>query len=113
MAFELEQREARHILESIELGSTSIPDCFALINDADPTLVYFIITWLRSRYANHSASEGVLGRIIALMQAYPKTAQILKKGKADALVDWFEETYAYRDLDAGEFLAVVVEKLES
>lgn len=113
MAYELEQREARYMLEAIEMGSTSTDDCFALIRDADPTLVYFLLTWLRSRYANHPAAEGVIGRIVELVHAYPQTTQIMKKGEQDTLVQWFEETYEYRDLDKEDFIRIVIEKLES
>jgi hypothetical protein len=35
-----------------------------------------------------------------------------KDGKEDALVAWFEDDYAYRDLRAAEFIDLVVEKLE-
>ena len=35
-----------------------------------------------------------------------------KDGKEDALVEWFEDAYGYRDLRAVEFIDLVVEKLE-
>ena len=50
MAFEHEQKVALRILEGIEQGSRSASDSFSLLEDADPTLVYFIFTWLRERY---------------------------------------------------------------
>lgn len=112
MAFEFEQREAMHLLQSIEMGRTRPEDIFPLVEAADPTLVYFLVTWLRNHYAGHSAAEAVYGRIAELCQRYPKTTQILAKGKRDALVDWFEESHEYRDFDAEGFVAIVVEKLE-
>ena len=112
MSFDVEQREARRILEGIENGLMTTSDSWNLIETADPTLIYFIITWLRNRYANDAASEGVLGRVIALQKSHPQLGQILKTGEQDAVVDWFEDTYQYRELDADEFIQIVVEKLE-
>jgi hypothetical protein len=113
MAFDLEQRQARRILDGLELGSMEAADSFALIEDADPALVHVIISWLRERYATHSAAEGVIGRIVELCRRHPATVRILKKGAADSLVQWFEDTYEYRDLDADELVELIVEKLES
>ena len=38
---------------------------------------------------------------------------MMKEGQADSVVAWFEECYAYRDLGAKEFVALIVDKLES
>lgn len=113
MSFEHEQREARRILEGIEYGSMKTSQVWSLVEKADPTLVYFIITWLRSRYAQDPAAEGVLGRIVELTKAHPGLSRILKTGEKDSLVEWFEDTYQYRDLSSDEFIRIVVEKLES
>ncbi len=112
MAFEIEQREARRLLESIEGGRTDPADAFARIEQADPALVHVVVSWLRRRYAHHSAGDAVIGRIVEICQAYPATTQILRRGAADPIVEWFEETYDYGDLDADELLRIVVEKLE-
>ena len=112
MSYEHEQREARRILEGIENGSMTASESWTLIDQADPTLVYFIITWLRARYAHDPAAEGVMGRIIAIIEAHPEVTRIMKTGGDDSLVEWFEDIYQYRDLSSDEFIQIVVEKLE-
>ena len=42
----------------------------------------------------------------------PSLAAQLEEGAEDAIVEWFEETYEYADLPAGQFIDLVVEKLE-
>jgi hypothetical protein len=113
MAFEIEKREARRILDGIEMGSMGASDSFTLLERADPTLVYFLVTWLRTRYAHDPAAEGVIGRIVTICQRYPAVTRMMKQGQADPLVEWFEGTYEYRELTNDEFVNLVVEKLES
>lgn len=113
MAFEHEQRQALHMLEGIEQGSMSASQAAGLLGDADPTLVYFIFTWLRERYTRHAAAEGVLGRVAEICTQHPAIARRIKEGGADPVVSWFEDAYSYRELQAREFIALVVEKLES
>ncbi len=113
MSFEHEKRQALHILSGIENGSMSASASFGLLRDADPTLVYFIFTWLRSYYhPRHPAAEGVLGRVVALLSAHPQIKSLITEGKRDALVEWFEDAYEYRDFDARAFIDLIVEKLE-
>jgi hypothetical protein len=112
MAFEREQREALHLLQGIENGTLSANDAGMLIDEADPALVYFIITWLRNRYANHPAAEGVIGRIVELTSGYNSVKKKMREGKSDSIVAWFEETHTYRDFDGPDFIALVIEKLE-
>lgn len=113
MAFEHEQRQAMRILEGIEQGSMSAPQSFNVLEHADPTLIYFIFTWLRERYpASHPAAEAVLGRLSAICSKYPAIAKRAKEGQTDGIVAWFEDAYTYRDFDAREFVSLVVEKLE-
>lgn len=113
MEFEHERREARRLLEGIENGTMTAPESWTLIERAEPVLVYFIITWLRRRYEHDDAAEAVLGRIATVLRAYPHIARIIKAGEDDALVEWFEDEYQYRDLSSEEFIRIVVEKLES
>lgn len=83
------------------------------MEDADPTLVYFIFAWLRAWYpSSHPASDGVLGRLSELCSQFPRAAKMAKEGGTDAVVAWFEDQYGYRDLRADEFVDVIVEKLE-
>jgi hypothetical protein len=111
MALEQEQRAALRILEGIEEGTLSAADSFALVEEADPALIYLIFTWLRKRYADHPNSDSVLGRLLAISNrgAVPK---MMKEGQADPVARWFEEGYSYRDLGSKEFIELIVEKLE-
>mgnify|MGYP006928170800 CR=1 FL=1 len=113
MAFDHEKGVAARLLQVVEDGTLSVIDIRPLYEEADPALVYLIFAWLRARYpASHSAAEGVLGRIVEVCSS-PGVARNLKAGERDAIVEWFEETYEYRDLDRDEFISRVVEKLES
>lgn len=84
-----------------------------LIRDADPTLVYFIFTWLRERYhRGHPAAEAVLGRLAKICSEYPAVPAMVRAGAEDSIVAWFEDAYAYRDFDSRAFIELIVEKLE-
>ena len=111
MGFEQEQRAALRILEGIEEGSMSTADSYGLVEDADPALVYLIFTWLRKRYSEHTNSDAVIGRLVEVSNR-PKVAKLMKEGQADPVVQWFEETYSYKDLDKKQFIELVIEKLE-
>ena len=89
----------------------SAADSFALVEDADPALVYLIVTWLRKRYADHPNADAVVGRLVAV-SSRPAVASKMKEGRTDPVVTWFEDGYSYRDLGAQEFIALIVEKLE-
>jgi len=113
MAFEQEQREALYLLEGIENGTVRTADAAHIISQADPALVYFVLTWIRQRYSgDHPAAEGVLGRIVELTSRHPSVKAKMREGKADPIVGWFEEEHGYRDLQRNEFVALIVEKLE-
>jgi len=113
MAFAREQREALHLLQGIENGTLSAQQAGGIIDDADPALVYFILTWLRDHYGRgHPAADGVLGRLVELTSGYSSVNAKLSEGKEDSVVAWFEDEYSYRDFDATDFIALVVEKLE-
>lgn len=111
MALEQEQRAALRILEGIEDGTMSATDSLALVEAADPALVYLIITWLRKRYSDHPNADAVLGRVAAI-SSRGATAKIMKQGQADAISRWFEDSYSYRTLEKQEFIELVIEKLE-
>ena len=113
MSFDYEKRCATRLLDAIENGSLPADQTLPLLTDADPALVYLIFAWLRVRYhPGHSASEGVLGRIVHLCTESPTVAHMAKKGEKDAIVMWFEETHEYRDFERNEFISMIVEKLE-
>lgn len=113
MAFEQQRAAALRILRAIEEGTLPSADLFNLIEEADPTLVYLIFTWLRARYRSDPAAEGVIGRMVELCERYPSVTAQVKEGQADSVVEWFEDGYVYRDLDAEAFIELIVDKLES
>jgi len=89
----------------------SATESTALVEDADPALIYLIFSWLRKRYADHTNSDAVIGRVVAI-SSRGSVAKLMKEGEADAVVQWFEETYSYRELERKAFIDLVVEKLE-
>lgn len=112
MAFEQQTKEALRILEGIERGSMSAEDSSRLVEDADPALIYLLFTWLRQQYGgSNPASEAVLGRLVAI-SSRGAVASKMKKGQADPVVEWFEESYSYRNIAASEFVEMIVEKIE-
>ncbi len=113
MAFEQERREALHLLRGVENGTLRAADAAHVIGESDPALVYLILTWIRSRYGgDHPAAEGVLGRLVELSTRHASVKAKMREGKADPIVAWFEDEYSYRDLQAEDFIALIVEKLE-
>jgi hypothetical protein len=111
MALEQQQRAALRILEGIEEGTLSAADSLALVEDADPALVYLLFTWLRKRYADHVNADAVIGRLVAV-SGRGSVAKMMKEGQADAVVQWFEDSYSYRKLEAKELVELIIEKLE-
>jgi len=112
MAFEQQTKEALRLLEGIERGTMTAADSSNLVNDADPALVYLLFTWLRQQYGgSNPASEAVLGRLVAISNQGGVAAK-MKKGQTDPVVEWFEESYSYRNIAASEFVEMIVEKLE-
>lgn len=113
MAFEHEQAHALRIIEGIEQGTMSASESYSLLRDADPTLVHFIMKWLRKRYhRDQPAAEAVIGRVIELCSLHPDILARAKEGQDDPVVSWFEDAYSYRKLEAAEFVALIIEKLE-
>jgi hypothetical protein len=111
MSLEQHERDALRILEGIENGTMSAVESSGLIDDADPALVYLIVTWLRKNYAKHDNSDAVLGRL-AEISSRKSVADKVKEGQADPVVQWFEDAYSYRKLEAKEFISLIIEKLE-
>lgn len=112
MAFEQETKAAQRILDGITEGTMSSVDSLNLVEDADPALIYLLFTWIRHRYGpNNDASEAVLGRLAAVSNR-PSIVAKMKEGQQDPVVEWFEDGYSYGKLDAKEFLALIIEKLE-
>lgn len=87
-------------------------DSVALVDKTDPALVYLLFTWLRKRYVDHVNADAVLGRLLEVSKR-GSVASKMKEGQGDPVVEWFEDGYSYRELAAPEFVALVVDKLES
>jgi hypothetical protein len=114
MAFDVEKRQAAHLLRALEDGGMDAAVIRSLYEEADPALVALLIAWLRNRYhAGHSASEGVLGRIVALFTASSTVKRMAREGQSDMIVQWFEENHGYSEFDRDDFVDLIVEKLES
>jgi len=112
MSFERQQAQALRILEGIEEGTMSAADSFALVEEADPTLIYLIFTYLRRRYADDPNADAVIGRLVAVVDKHPVVSKMMKEGQADPVVAWFEDEYKYTQLRPREFIEIIVEKLE-
>ncbi len=112
MSFEHEKQSALRILEGIELGTMDSAETYSHLRDADDTLIYFMFKWLRKRYREHEAAEGVLGRLADVCNEYRELTRRAKGAEDDPVVGWFEGSYQYKDLTAAEFIDLVVEKLE-
>ena len=114
MAFEQIKQDAERILEGIEDYKLTTDQIHRLVVEADPTLVFFLFAWVRAHYpSSHPASDGVLGRLGALLTDHPDVARIAKAGGSDPVVAWFQESHSYRELQSREFIDLVVDKLES
>lgn len=112
MAYEQQQRAALRIIEGVEEGQMSAGDLLSLVEETDPALVYLLFTWLRKRYADHPNADAVIGRLVAISDRGAVPA-LVKAGREDPVVEWFEDGYGYRDLDAQQFVELIVDKLES
>ena len=114
MSFELEERAALHLLQSIENGVVAPSEVARLIEEADPALVYLVLTWLRDRYSgDHPAAEGVIGRLVELSSKHASIKAKMREGQDDPISKWFEEVHSYRAFDAKQFIELIVDKLES
>lgn len=113
MAFEREQREALTLLRDLESGALRGDAAAHRLGSVDPALIHFIFTWLRHRYGgDHPAAAGVIGRLVEITQGNNRVEALIREGRADPVVAWFEEAHEYRDLRAEEFIELIVEKLE-
>ncbi len=107
-----DRSNALRLIEGIENGTLTPSDAADLVEKIDPTLVYLTITWFRKRYTDHVNADSVVGRLVELTK-YPAVAERMKEGQADSIVEWFEDAYSYRKLEAKELVDTVVDKLES
>jgi hypothetical protein len=113
VAFEAEKESALQLLRGIDGGTLSTDECFDRLDEADPTLVYFILRWLKKHYHDeHERHEDVRTRLKELTNTHRSLTRKAKEGESDPVVEWFESSYKYRDVGDEEFIDLVVEKLE-
>ena len=113
LAFEEEKRHALTLLRGIELGEMSAAESNAALQDADPTLVYFIFKYLKKHYhRDHDMHEVVRARLGDVRNNYRALTRRAKSGEEDPVVEWFEGTHRYSELTSTEFIDIIVDKLE-
>lgn len=110
-----DKSEALRLLSGIESGELSTDDAYAIAEKRDPLLVYFILRYLREKYAhNVSASDGVMSRILELSQNHEKIVAMTKEGEKDILREWFDDCHSTREFfqDPEGFINLIVDKIE-
>jgi hypothetical protein len=108
-----EKNEALAIIVGIVDGTMMPDESYELLDKADPALVYFIFRWIKKYYhGEREDSDMVRGRLSDVKNSYRSLTRKAKDGELDPIVEWFEGTYRYRELDPVAFVDLVIEKLE-
>lgn len=112
---EQEIREGLRLLKGLEDGNITSADAYNIAEKRDPVLVYFVLRFLRDKYpAANPSSEGVVRRVLELTSTYPDIVKMSKKGEADVITEWFNDSYAmaeyYEEQEA--LISMLVEKIE-
>lgn len=101
------------MLTGIEQGLMTPDEVAPLLEAADPTLVYFIFKWIKKHYhREHDDFEIVRARLNDVRNSHRSLTRRAKEGEEDPVVEWFEGSHRYSELEAAEFVDIVVEKLE-
>lgn len=109
------KREGHRFLVGLETGNVSAPDLFAISEELDPILVYFVIKYLRLVYTpSHPDAKGVTERIVELTSTYDSIVKAVKDGEKDSLNEWFDDDFNPRQFkeNTEEFMDQLVEKIE-
>ena len=107
--------EALRLLTGLENGNLELTEAYRISENLDPVLIYFIVRYLRESYGpSNPHSKGVTDRMLELSSTYPKFVAATKKGEADILREWFDDSYSIRDFwnKQDEFIGMIVDKLE-
>ena len=113
MEFEAEKLEALTILLGIVTGTMDTQECFELLDPADPTLVYFILKYIKKHWhRDHDDYDIVRARLKDLKNSYRSLTRKAKTGEEDPVVEWFEGTHRYDELSPEDFVDIIIEKLE-
>ena len=113
MEFELEKLEALTILLGIVQGTMTTDESFAMLDKCDPTLVYFILKYIKKHYhRDHDDYDMVRPRLSELKNSHRSITRKSKSGEDDPVVEWFEGTHRYSELTPEVFIDLIIEKLE-
>ena len=113
LEFEAEKLEALSILMGIVQGTMSTQECFELLDPADPTLVYFILKYIKKHYhRDHDDYDVVRSRLKDLKNSYRSLTRKAKTGEEDPIVEWFEGTHRYSEMAPEVFIDTIIDKLE-
>ena len=107
--------EATRMLDGVEAGNMPSADAFNIADKLDPTIVYFIIRFLREKYPpSDPAAQGVTERLVELSSTYDSIVKACKEGENDPVTEWFNDTYNMREWfdKPNEFVELIVEKIE-
>ena len=113
LEFEAEKLEALSILMGIVQGTMSTQECFELLDPADPTLVYFILKYIKKHYhRDHDDYDVVRSRLKDLKNSYRSLTRKAKTGEEAPIVEWFEGNYRYSEIAPEVFIDMIIDKLE-
>lgn len=108
-----EKREAFTVLQGILTGEAMPEETIAALEQADPTLVYFIFKWIEKHYhRDHDDYEIMKARLSEIKNSARSLTRRAKDGEGDPVVEWFEGNYRYSELSPADFIDLVIEKLE-
>lgn len=110
----LDKREVIRFLEAIENGSITPADTYQMVERFDPLLSYFLLRYLREKYALTDTSSGAGQRLIELLTTYPHIAKLANPPRDEPMVEWFDESYAMRSFfqKPRDYVDLIVDKLE-
>ena len=111
--FAEEKAEAYSILTGIAYGTSTPDETFEVLKGQEPVFVYFVFRWLKKYFhKDHDDYEFVKANASDVKNTHRQLTRMAKDGEEDPLVEWFEGTYRYRELDAVAFIDLLIEKLE-
>tara|TARA_B100001094_G_scaffold285266_1_gene299306 strand:+ start:87 stop:398 length:312 start_codon:yes stop_codon:yes gene_type:complete len=102
-------------MEGLENGTLHTAEAFAIAEELDDLLIYFILRFLREKYhSNTPEGPGVMARILDLSQNHPSIVQKSQMGEKDILREWFDETFNMQEFfpDPEKLLHTIIDKIE-
>ena len=110
---DMDRREVVRFLDGIEEGDLPISDAFNILRTLDPLMGHFLLTYLREKNPVTDTSHGPGERLLNLVSTYKEAANMAKPHE-DPMIEWFEDTYSYRQFfnERDEFINLLIEKFE-